>query len=60
MTNSIKLWEAELAETNTVCVGLHSKGIFYSSRGPEKGWGFFKWDKLQGGDWHIPQSAKTE
>lgn len=60
MTYTFKLWEVELAETNTMCLGLHSKGILYSSRGPGKGWVLFKWDKLQGGDWHIPQSAKTE
>lgn len=30
----------ELAETNTMCVGSHSKGIFYSNGGPGKGWRF--------------------
>ncbi len=36
----------------------HSKGIFYCSRGPGKGCRNVKWNKLQGGDWDIPQSAK--
>lgn len=40
--------------------GSHSKGIFYCNRGPGKGWRNAKWNKLQGGDWDIPPSAKTE
>lgn len=36
------------------------QGIFLRYRGPTKGLEIFKWDKLQGGDWHIPQAAKTE
>lgn len=45
---------------NTMYVGFHSKGIFYCNRGPGKGLRNFKWNKLQGGDRDIPQSAKRE
>lgn len=39
--------------------GNKCQGIFLRYRGPTKGLEIFKWDKLQGGDWHIPQAAKN-
>ena len=37
---------------------LTVRGYFTATEAQEKGWRNFKWNKLQGGDWDIPQSAK--
>ena len=38
----------------------HTKGVFHATEALQRAGEKVKWNKLQGGDWDIPQSAKTE